>query len=322
MTKRRILILGAAGFIGRRLVASLARDPGIQTLAAVRVSRIAFPAGVAVIELDATDCNALQDAMRGISGVVNCVAGTASGIRAGAQALSTALDRCAEPPRLVHLSSLAAYGTAQGTVDESAPLLGDLDEYSAAKAAAERTLGTRPSVVILRPGIVYGPESPLWSGYIGRLLITGRLGNLGSAGEGICNLVYIEDVRDAILKSLVLPGIGGRAFNLAASAAPTWNEYFRLYGLALKAPPLRRMSTLRLIAELKLMAPVLKLAERVAGPWAKRVPPAIRPWLLALCEHDIRMDVCQAETSLQMVWEPLERGLQSTAKWFRNAMVA
>ena len=82
------------------------------------------------------------------------------------------------------------------------------------------------------------------------------------------------------------------------------------------------MSTLRLIAELKLMAPVLKLAERVAGPWAKRVPPAIRPWLLALCEHDIRMDVCQAETSLQMVWEPLERGLQSTAKWFRNAMVA
>jgi nucleoside-diphosphate-sugar epimerase len=260
--------------------------------------------------------------MRGVTGVVNCVAGTAMSIRGGAQALATALDACDRPPRLVHLSSLAVYGTAHATVDESAPLLGNLDAYSAAKADAERALGARASVVILRLGIVYGPKSPLWSEYVGRLLSAGRLGNLGPAGQGICNLVYIEDVRDAIQKCLVLPGIGGRAFNLAASGAPTWNDYFRLYALALGAPPLRRMSMLRLIAELKLIGPALKLAERVAGPSSKRVPPAIRPWLLALCAHDIRMDVRQAETRLQMVWEPLERGLQSTAKWFRNAVEA
>lgn len=323
MTKRRILVLGAAGFIGRRIVEGLAREPETRTVAAVRVLRpAAFPAGVEVIVLDATDCKALQGAMAGATGVVNCVAGTASSIRGGAQALSTALDGCADPPRLVHLSSLAVYGTARGTVDESAPLLGDLDEYSAAKAAAERALSARGSVVILRPGIVYGPESPLWSDYIGRLLIAGRLGDLGPAGEGICNLAYIEDVRDAILRCLDLPAIGGSAFNIASSLAPTWNDYFRQYARALRAPPLRRMSRVRIMTELMVMAPALKLAERVAGSRSKRLPPAIRPWLLERCEHDIRMDVRRAETSLHMVWQPLERGLESTANWFRTALGA
>jgi nucleoside-diphosphate-sugar epimerase len=320
MSKRRILVLGAAGFIGRRIIAGLALDPEIQPVAGIRVSRPSgLPPGVEVLVLDATDPKALQDAMQHAAGVVNCVAGTASAILGSAQALATALDRCALPPRVVHLSSLAAYGTARGTVDESAPLLGDLDEYSAAKAAAERALGVGRSVVTLRPGIVYGPESALWSGYIGRLLSTGRLGNLGPAGEGICNLVYIDDVRDAVLRCLKLPALGGRAFNIAASRAPSWNEYFRLYALALEAPPLRRMSGLRLVTELKVIAPVLKLLELVAGSHAQ-VPPAIRPWLLARCRHDIRMDVRQAEVSLHMDWEPLTRGLQASAKWFRNTV--
>jgi nucleoside-diphosphate-sugar epimerase len=313
------LVLGAAGFIGRRIVEGLACDPEMLPVAAIRTPRrTAFPDGVEVLVLDATDSKVLRQAMQSADGVVNCVSGTAASIIKGAEALSAALDGCAAPPRLVHLSSMAVYGTAGGTVDESAPLRGDLDEYSAAKAAAERALGTRPSVVMLRPGLVYGPQSPLWSLYLGKLLMAGRLGNLGTAGEGTCNLAYIGDVRDAVLKSLALPAIGGEAFNIASSF-PTWNDYFLEFALALGAPPLRRLSTPRLLAELKVIGPALKLLERVSPSNAKRLPPALRPWLLARCKHDIRMDVGRAEARLHMVWEPLDRGLQATAKWFRDA---
>ncbi len=72
-----------------------------------------------------------------------------------------------------------------GTVDESAPLLGDGGPYSHAKAQID--LSWRPpypGAVRLRPGIVYGPHSEWWSLKIGYLLVQGRLGDLGPKGEG------------------------------------------------------------------------------------------------------------------------------------------
>jgi nucleoside-diphosphate-sugar epimerase len=320
MTRCRIVILGAGGFIGRRLIGSLALDPQIQAVAAVRQARPPpFPPGVDIACLDATCVTDLQPVLAGAAGVVNCVAGSATAIVGAAEALRVAIDAMGgAAPRVVHLSSLAAYGTAEGLVDESAPLLGDLDAYSAAKVTAEHALKRVEKAVILRPGIVYGPGSPLWSLYLGRLLISGRIGNLGARGEGICNLVYIEDVIKAIQRSLVLAGIEGRVFNLASANSPTWNEYFRLYAVALGAPPVNSISALRLATETLLLAPVLKLAEKAAGSRAASLPPAIRPWLLARCAQAIRMQVSAAEDLLSMRWEPFDSGLAITAKWFRD----
>jgi nucleoside-diphosphate-sugar epimerase len=320
--KRRIVVLGAAGFIGRRVIEDLAGDPTILPVAAARTVRgSAFPPGVEAIGLDATDATALKHAIGGAAGLVNCVAGSPSTIIANAQALSAALNQMDNPPRLVHLSSLAVYGTATGSVDESAPLLGDLNEYSAAKVAAERALSVAKSLVILRPGIVYGPGSPLWSDMIGRLLAAGRLGNLGEDGEGVCNLAYIQDLVLSIRHALNTPGIEGGVFNIATSCSPTWNEYFRLYAAALEAPPVRPMSKLRLLAETRVLSPALKAAEILAGR-AVKLPPAIRPWLLAHCRHRIRMDVTQAERTFQMTWLPADSGLRTTAKWFRDEVRA
>lgn len=319
--KSRIVVLGAAGFIGRRVVGALARDPAMTPVAAIRspLGRD-FPAGVEVVTVDATKVADLSRVLENAAAVVNCVAGSTHSIVDGAGALATTARVRDASLRIVHLSSLAVYGTATGSVDEAAALSGDLDEYSAAKVAAERALAGCASLVTLRPGIVYGPGSPLWSEYIGRLLVAGRLGDLGSDGEGICNLAYIEDVVTAVKHALALPGIAGGAFNIAGAGAPTWNEYFRLYAGALGAPAVRRVSRLRLAAELRVIAPALKIAEMLAGSSARSIPPAIRPWLLARCRHRIRMDVTRAETALQMKWQPLETGLAATANWFRDAV--
>jgi nucleoside-diphosphate-sugar epimerase len=317
---KRILVLGAGGFIGRRVVEELARDGSMTPVAAVRsVPAQGFPAGVEVIVLDATLAADLSRAAETAAGVVNCVAGSTHSIVAGAGALA-GIERARDASlRIVHLSSLAVYGTGTGTVDESAALKGDLDEYSAAKVTAEKTLQPCASLVILRPGIVYGPGSPLWSGYIGRLLVSGRLGSLGAAGDGICNLILVQDLVTAIKQSLALPEVAGGVFNAAAAGAPTWNEYFRRYAAALGAPPLRPMSTLRLAAETRVISPALKIAGMLMGSPAW-IPPAIRPWLLARCRQHIRMDVTRAEKSLAMKWQPLDIGLSTTAKWFRDAV--
>ncbi|MFM2289734.1 MAG: hypothetical protein RL684_2877 [Pseudomonadota bacterium] len=315
MSRERVLVLGAGGYIGRRIVAQLAASDWALPVAAWHRRPLQAAQGVESLRLDATDAQALAAALANVSGVVNCVAGDAATIVTGAQRLFDAAIAQPVAPRVVHLSSMAAYGSAHGLVDESAPLLGDLDAYSAAKARAEQLAQACPMVVCLRPGIVYGSGSPNWSVRIGEWLRQRRLGDLGEAGEGTCNLVHVDDVATAVLRALRLPGIAGRAYNLALPEPPSWNGYFRQYAQALGIAPLRAVSPLRWRLELKLFGPLLKLAE--VGASAARLrwrPPApIRPWLATLCRHDIRLDVRRAGGELGMQWLPLAQGLRDAA---------
>jgi nucleoside-diphosphate-sugar epimerase len=317
----RVLVLGATGFIGQRVVAQLAQSGAANVVAASR-HPMTFSNRLAVesLALDATDAAAMDRALAGITGVVNCIAGTADTIVGSAKALFAAAARAKLPPRIVHFSSLAAYGSITGEVDETVPPRGDLGEYSAAKLATEQLAASCPSVVILRPGIVYGPGSSWWSDRIARLLCAGRLGDLGAAGNGLCNLVFVDDVAAAALLSLCTPNIEGRTFNLGCSPVPTWNEYFTRYARALTALPVRRISTRRLAVERNGMAPLLQLIElavRVGRLRHVHTPPPIRPWLLELCNHRISMIVRQAEGTLGVRWTNLDEGLETTAAWFR-----
>jgi len=305
----RVLVLGGGGFIGRRIVARLLRDATARPVAAGRRAP-RFESGpetdrsasqsVESLALDATDPQALRRAVAGVAAIVNCVTGDTRTIVEGARLLFETAAKCAQPPRIV---------------DESTPLRGDLNEYGAAKVAAEEFASRYAEAVTLRPGIVYGPGSPLWSRYIAQLLVSGRLGDLGQAGQGTCNLVHVDDVAHAVAHSLGTPSAAGRAFNLSMSAPPSWNEYFSCYAQALHLAPVKRISAARLSWETKALAPLLKAAE-LASRGSPRVPPPIRPWLLELCRHRITLRVGAAEQALKLSWIPLQQGLAETAAWF------
>lgn len=317
MTGARVLVLGAGGFIGRRIVAALTASDGFVPVAGLRQLPAAAPAsGLECCKVDAASEASLKAALARCDAVVNCIAGDAATIAANAAALRAALSGRARPLRCVHLSSMAVYGMTTGRVDETCPLPATLDDYGAAKADAERQLASVDDLVMLRPGIVYGPDSLQWSGLLGDLLVARRLGDLGVAGTGGCNLVHVDDVAAAVLLALRTPTAAGRVYNLGVDDAPTWNGYFEQYGAALGVSPVPRISSGRLVLELKLLGPVLKITEMLFG--AGRLPPPIRPWLTRLACHDIRLDGRRAAAELGLVHRPLAVGLAESAAWYRS----
>jgi nucleoside-diphosphate-sugar epimerase len=322
--KQSVLVLGANGFIGREVSAALASADWAPILG-VRKAAGSHHERLEQRTVDATLVDSVLGAAQGVSGIVNCVAGDAPTIVGATKAVCEAAARMTPAPRIIHLSTMSVYGSATGLVDESAPLRADLGPYSAAKVAAEATAAAYPHSVILRPGCVFGPGSEQWSIRIARLLLARRLGDLGVAGDGYCNLVHVGDVAQAILHALERPQMDGRVFNLSTPAAPTWNEFLMEYAIALRAVPVRRISRRRLSIEAKMLAPPLKIAEILgrAGKFdIRRLPPPIPPSLLRLMRQEIRLDTRRAEAELGLRWKDLDAALAETARWFLDSNIA
>jgi nucleoside-diphosphate-sugar epimerase/O-antigen ligase len=317
---KQVLVIGASGFIGRRVVSALARSDWAVPIAGIHRATRLDHADIKQVRLDATDRPSMTYALGTADAVVNCLAGDASTIVASADVLFTAAARMQLPPLIVHLSSMAVYGSTCGDVSEDAPLRGDLGPYSSAKVQAEAIAARYGNAIILRPGIVYGPESEQWSGRIARWLFAHRVGDLGAAGDGYCNLVHVDDAVAAILSSLQRPEAAGAAFNLTMPDPPTWNEYLVDYALALRAVPVQRIAKWQLAVESKILAAplkVLEIAARVTG-LGRYSPPPIPPSLLRLMGQEIRLIPTRAQRVLGWIAKPLDQGLAETAAWFRG----
>ena len=296
--KRRVLILGGADGVTSRVAKAIAASDWAEPV----------PGPASPTDLG-------TERLRGIDSIFNGVAGSSDSITAWSKALYGALTGMTQPTRVVHLSSMTVYGSRSGTVSETDELLPDLGAYGAAQIEAERLAARHPHSVRLRPGCEYGPDCQPWSGRIARLLRAHRLGDLGPAGDGVCNLLYVDDLVTAVLGALRQPEIEGLGFNLAMRSPPSWNEYFVRFGRQLGAVPVSRIGARRLKLERRLLAPALKameLVERRLRGTAALTPPAMTSSLLALCSQAITLDVRKAEALLGLQWTDLQTGLRQT----------
>lgn len=312
----RYLILGGTGFVGRAVVRAIEREGVAEAIVA---SRHASPSTPRQLRLDVVgNPDALKAAVEGVHGVVNCITGSDAIIEQGARNLAEAVRGKQLP--VVHLSSMAAYGSVHGLVAEDAPLKGDLGGYSQAKASAERRLSDLVQrLVILRPGVIYGPGSVQWTQRVGRWLASGRLGDLGRAGDGICNLVHIDDTVRIIVAALRDERIqNGCAFNLALPSPPTWNEYFIEFGRALRAVPVKRLTTRRMRWEAKMAYP-RKAAEMICKRLGITIDlDAMGPSYWALWQQDIRLDVTRATETFGPGWADWRKALRELSPALAN----
>jgi nucleoside-diphosphate-sugar epimerase len=236
-----ILVTGAGGFVGGWVIEALYLSGTTNVRAGV--GRWASSARIARFPVDIRLCNimdpqSLDAAMEGVDVVIHCAHSRTDSRGSIIEGTKNVLDRAVANgvKKVVHMSSAAVYGRATGIVTEdTAPVFPN--PYGKSKIVAEEICremaGDKLTVAVLRPTLVYGPFSDLWTTpYIARVL-SGRWHRLGAAGEGKANLIYVGDlVRFAMhLANRNLPAYS--VYNANGPDTPTFNEYFERLSRAL-----------------------------------------------------------------------------------------
>ncbi len=250
MSDSTVLVTGASGFVGGRIVELCALGHGPRPRAAIRAwnraARVArFPVDIAICDI--MDPQQIAAAMDGIEYVVHCAyVDDARVIVEGTRNMLTAA-RDAGVRRFVFLSTAEVYGQqAAGEIDEHAPCQHSGWTYADGKIDAENLCREFHAdglpVTILRPSIVYGPFGRSWTIGVTERLQSGRWAEFDKYGEGYCNAVYVDDLASAVLLALEVEAAAGETFNINGPAVGTWNEYFRCYNDTLGLAPLQTKS--------------------------------------------------------------------------------
>ena len=239
LRNKKILVTGATGFLGGRLVEKLVLEFNAEIKALVRnfahAPRIArFPIEMINGEIDNSD--AIDRAVQECEIVFHC-AHDFSNPQKNIIGTKLIAEACLKYKvnRLIYVSSFSVYEPLQdGDLDESSPMPPCDWEYANNKRQIEQELlryfrEKGLPVVILQPTIIYGPFSKVWTDGIISLLRTGRV-VLPDNGDGLCNAVYIDDVVNAlILAAIAGDNIVGESFLISGEQPITWREFFESY---------------------------------------------------------------------------------------------
>jgi nucleoside-diphosphate-sugar epimerase len=251
-----ILVTGASGFIGSRVVQRLV-DRGFRNIRclvrpssgskATRLLAIGEPGQVDVVRgnlLSREDCLAVTEHA---VAVIHLAAGRGEksypdAFMNSAVTTRNLLDACVEHGacrRFVNISSFTVYDNGHKSTGklldetcglESRPELRG-EAYCFAKAKQEEVVASYRdrfglSVVTLRPGVVYGP---------GNLAISGRVGIdsfgvfLHLGGSNRIPLTYVDNCAEAIVLAAVRPLEGSEAFNVVDDDLPSSRQFLKRY---------------------------------------------------------------------------------------------
>lgn len=238
----RFVIAGAEDAVGGRLLERLALE-GAAVRAVVRHPAHALRPcrfGIDVVAVDPGDAAAMAAAVEGSEVVFACDDDRAHPeLMVEAARHLTAACEAAGVRRLVAVSSAVVYEPLppEGVVDETRPRLHVGEPYHDALVEREEVLlAAGLPVLVLQPGVLYGPHTPATDQAAERLrwqrpVVTG-------GGAGTCNAVYIDDVVDAVLAAAGSPEACGRAL-LTGPEPITWREFFDAHAGAIGAAPPR-----------------------------------------------------------------------------------
>jgi dihydroflavonol-4-reductase len=318
----RVFVTGGSGLIGRALVARLL-GRGDRVVALARSDAAASDLsglGAEIVRGDLLDEAALAEGLRA-SAVAYNVAGVNTLCptdpaplyrvnRDGARAIVRAAA-AAGVRRLVHTSSAATLGEAEGTIGaEDSPHRGYfLSDYERSKTEGEQAVmeearRTGLDVVCVNPSSVQGPGRTGGTGRILLALLDRRLPVF------IDTRISVTDIADTVEGHVLAAerGVAGRRYVLCGATLTT-GEAFAL---------LSRVSG-RAIRPRIVPAPVASAAGAIAElafRLARRHPPFCRAMVRTIL-HGHAYDGSRAATELGLRYTPVEETLRRTLQWAR-----
>ena len=242
LADKKILVTGAAGFIGSHLVERLLAD-GAEVRAMIHyrgdasLHNLEFLtpdefARVEVIKGNIEDPYFVRRAVEGCEVVFHLAAliaipysyvAPASYVATNVSGTLNVLQACRSEgtPRMVHVSTSECYGTARYTpIDEDHPLQGQ-SPYSASKIAADKIVESYHCsfdlpVVTIRPFNTYGPRQSARAvipTIVAQLTAGTRSVRLGSLSP-VRDFTYVTDTVEGMVCGATAEGVEGEVFNL------------------------------------------------------------------------------------------------------------
>jgi nucleoside-diphosphate-sugar epimerase len=328
----RVFLTGGTGLLGSHLAQTL-RAGGHTVLALCRPgAERGFLEGLGceVAEGDVRESpGELGPRIRGCSHVVHAAAlvyegGSWAGIRAvnveGTRNVAEGAA-AAGARHLLHVSSVAVYGTAEGALDEERPLYADLpvdDHYARSKREAEQVAraverSASLPVTVIRPSAVYGERDRLMVPALAKLVSSPWVPIFGP-GTNSLPVVYAGNVAEA-MALMMEAGEGGPAATYDVGLDYPLSQRALFHGLALGLG--RRPRFVPVPAALVRSGVALLSRLGVAAPGARHLP-LKRVARLALGENPYP----SRRVRDRLGWKPSQRhaeALERTGRWYRDA---
>lgn len=320
-----LLLTGGTGFLGKNVARRLAKDGHALSILARGHSNLdGLPQGVEVVKGDVTDADSLKRAAEGRDAVLHMAALVKTWvpererfdeINVGGFKNALAAAKSAGA-RLVYTSSFIAIGPAgPEPADETRIHPGayrnDYERTKAlADAAAREAANAGEDIVMLYPGVVYGPGDVTDGNLVVQMVrdhLSGKLPGIVGPGDRLWSYSYVEDVADGHAKTLKRGRRGERYFLAGENVA--MNEFFRvLERVAGAAAPKRHIP----YAAASALGFCLWTWAELTGH-----PPQFTQNDVGVFREHWAYSSKKAEAELGYRSRSLEEGLRATVEWMR-----
>ncbi len=326
----KVLLTGGTGFLGKNVARALAARGHEVRLLAREGSNLSGLAPAEVVRGDVCDAAALSRAALGCQAVLHMAALVKMWVpdrgdfeRVNVDGLRAALAAAqAAGARLVYTSSFMAIGpTGKEPADESRlhPGHSFRNDYERTKAQADvvarAAAAAGRDVVLLYPGVVYGPGDRTAGNIVVNMIadhLRGALPGVIGPGDRLWSYAYVEDVAAGHVDALERGRAGERY--LLAGENVGMNDFFRLLSeVGGVAAPRRHIP----YAAASSLGWLLHAWAELTG-----LPPLLTHEVVGVFREHWAYTSAKAERELGYHVTPLREGLRRTLEWLRSGAAA